>query len=96
MRNGRDFAAQSDPGRNPQFGRTWSDDPLALPVFKNLDREIGPQAVEDAGRRAIGDWLDRASKGHGTAAARAFSEADAIRRKLGLAWEDLINQRSAA
>ncbi len=27
MRNGRDFAAQSDPGRNPQFGRTWTEPP---------------------------------------------------------------------
>ena len=96
MRNGRDLAAQSDPGRNPHFGRTWSDDPLGLPGFRHLDREIGPQAVDDAGRRAIGDWLDRASDAHGAMAARAFSEADAIRRKLGLAWGDLIGQRSAA
>ncbi len=96
MRNGRDYAAQSDPGRNSNFSRTWDDDPLALPGFRHLDREIGPQAVEAVGRRAIGDWLDRASDGHGAVAARAFQQADAIRRRLGLAWEDLIENRRAA
>ena len=90
------YAAQSDPGRNPNFSRTWGDDPLGLPGFRHLEREIGPQAVEDVGRRAIGDWLDRASEGHGAVAAEAFRQADSIRRKLGLAWDDLIDGRRAA
>ena len=90
------YAAQSDPGRNRNFSRTWGDNPLELPEFRHLDREIGPQAVEDLGRRAIGDWLNRASEGHGVVAAEAFRQADLIRRKLGLAWDDLLDGRRAA
>ena len=90
------YAAQSDPGHNPNFSRTWNDNPLALPGFRHLDREIGPQAAEDVGRRAIGNWLDRASEGHGAVAANAFNQADRIRKKLGLGWNDLIEQGDVA
>ncbi len=96
MRTGRDHAAQADPTRNPNFSRTWDDNPLALPGFRHLDREIGLQAVEDVGRRAIYAWLNKASDGHGAAAAQAFRQADAIRRSLGLEWADLSGQRTAA
>ena len=96
MKGGRDFAAQSDPGRNPHFSRTWGNDPLRLPGFRHLGRELAPEAVEALGRRAIGHWLDKASDSHGNVAARAFQQADKIRRKLGLAWEDLIDQRIVA
>ncbi len=84
------YAAQSDPGRNPNFSRPWTDDPLTLPGFRHLDREIGPQAAGDVGRRAISGWLGKASKSHGAVAAGAFKQADRIRKKLGLAWGDLI------
>ena len=90
------YAAQSDPGRNPNFSRTWSDGPLTLPGFDHLDREIGPQAVEELSRKTIGAWLNKASNGRGAVATNAFRQADLIRRKMGLAWEDLIDQRSAA
>ena len=90
------FATERDPGRNKHFGRRWSDDPLRLPDFQHLDRELDPQVVEDVARRAIGRWLDRASGTRGTPAAEAFREADAIRARLGLEWEDLIGQRAAA
>ncbi len=46
MKNGRDYAAQADPSRNPNFGRNWSDDPLRLPGFK----AIGEIAAEIVGR----------------------------------------------
>ncbi len=92
----RDHAAERDPGRNANFSRRWVDDPLRLPDFQHLGREVAPQVVEDVGRRAIGDWLDRASEGHGAVAANAFRQADSIRRKLGLAWNDLIHERRAA
>ena len=94
--NGRNLATERDPGRNPYFQRRWTDDPLALPDLQHLGREVAPQVVEDVGRRAIGQWLDRASKAHGAVAAEAFRQADSIRRKMGLAWEDLIQERSAA
>ena len=92
----RNHAAERDPDRNASFSRRWVDDPLQLPDLGNLGREVVPQVVEDAGRRAIGRWLDKASGTHGAVAAEAFRQADAIRRKLALAWEDLIEQRSAA
>ena len=96
MRNGRNYPLQGDPSRNPHFQRRWVDDPLGLPGFLHLDREIAPKVVESTGRRAIARWLDQAAQAQGTAATKAFNEADAIRQKMGLAWEDLIEQRSAA
>ena len=92
----RDHAAERDPARNASFSRRWADDPLRLPDFQHLGREVAPRVVEDVGRRAIGHWLDRASETHGAAAAEAFRQADSIGRKLGLAWEDLIQERRAA
>ncbi len=92
----RDHAVMADPSRNPQFQRRWVDDPLGLPDFQHLGREIMPKMVDEIGRRAIARWLDQAAQAQGATATKAFSEADAIRRKMGLAWEDLIGQRSAA
>ena len=92
----RDHAVERDPGRNANFSRRWVDDPLQLPDFQHLGREVAPKVVEDVGRRAIGRWLDRASGTHGATAAAAFREADAIRERLGLEWGDLIGQRAAA
>ena len=92
----RDFLAERDPSRNSQFQRRWVDDPLRLPDFQHLGREVAPQVVEDAGRRAIGRWLDKASGTHGTVAAEAFRQADDIRQRLGLEWGELIHERRAA
>ena len=92
----RDHAAERDPGRNANFSRRWVDDPLRLPDFQHLGREVAPQVVEDVGRRAIAHWLDKAGQTRGQESSRAFQHADAIRRRLGLAWTDLIEQRSAA
>ena len=94
--NGRNLATERDPGRNPYFQRCWVDDPLQLPDLQHLDREVAPRVVEDVGRRAIGRWLDKASRTHGAPAAKAFREADSIRQSLGLEWGDLIDERSAA
>ena len=92
----RNFATETDPGRNGNFKRKWSDDPLRLPDFEHLGREVVPRVLEDVGRRAIGCWLAKASGTHGAVAAEAFRQADSIRRKLGLAWDDLIDGRRAA
>ena len=92
----RNHVAERDPGRNPYFSRHWTDDPLALPDLRHLDHEVAPQVVEDVGRRAIGRWLDKASRTHGTVAAEAFRKANSIRLKMGLEWEDLVGQRAAA
>ena len=96
MKNGRNYPLQGDPSRNPHFQRRWVDDPLGLPGFQHLDREIMPKVLKETGRRAIARWLDLAAHSHGASAARAFKEADAIRQKMGLAWGDLLDHRSAA
>ena len=92
----RNFATETDPDRNGNFRRKWVDNPLALRDFRDFDREIAPRVVEDVGRRAIGRWLDRASSSHGAQAAECFKQADSIRRKLRMGWEDLIDGRRAA
>ena len=92
----RDFLAERDPSRNPQFQRRWADDPLRLPDFQHLGREVAPRVVADVARRAIGHWLDKASGAPSRQAAEAFRQADAIRQRMGLAWEDLIDRRRAA
>ncbi len=91
----RNHAAERDPSRNANFSRQWADDPLQLPDFQHLG-EVAPQVVEDVGRRAIARWLDTAAQAQGATASKAFRQADDIRRRLGLAWTDLIDQRSAA
>ncbi len=92
----RDHAAERDPGRNANFSRRWVDDPLRLPDFQHLGREVAPQVVEDVGRRAIAHWLDKAGQTRGQESTRAFQEADHIRRQLGLAWGELIDAQRAA
>ncbi len=92
----RDFLAERDPSRNSQFQRRWVDDPLQLPDLQHLGCEVAPKVVEDVGRRAIARWLDTAAQAQGATASKAFRQADNIRRRLGLAWTDLIDQRSAA
>ena len=92
----RNHAAERDPGCNANFSRRWADDPLRLPDFQHLGREVAPRIVEDAGRRAIGRWLDQAAQTHGPKAFEAFKEADSIRQRLGLAWGELIHKRRAA
>ncbi len=87
----RDFLAERDPSRNLQFQRHWADDPLSLPDFQHLSREVAPHVVESAARRAIACWLDRAAQTQDGDATEAFQQANAIRQKLGLEWHDLIN-----
>ncbi len=96
MKNGRNYPLQGDPSHNPQFQRRWVDDPLDLPDFQHLDREVTPKVFEDVGRRAIARWLNRAAQMQGRKAFEAFKQADSIRERLGLAWNDLIRERRAA
>ena len=96
MKNGLNFAGQSNPSRNARFSRPWADDPLDLQGFQHLGREVIPQVVENVGRRAVVSWLRKASEAHGATAAEAFKQANAIRLKMGLEWGDLIGQRAAA
>ncbi len=92
----RDFLAECDPDANPHFRRRWEDAPLGLPEFQYLGREIAPRVAEDAARRAIARWLDKAAQTQGRKAFEAFKEADSIRRKMGLAWGEMIDAPRAA
>ncbi len=92
----RDFLAERDPSHNAQFQRRWVDDPLRLPDFQHLGREVAPRVAEGAGRRAIARWLDTAAQAQGAAASKAFEQADAIRQRLGLDWSELIDAPRAA
>ena len=92
----RDFCKFSDPTFNPAFRRPWADDPLDERGLQHLGREVAPRVAEGAGQRAVARWLDTAAQAQGAAASKAFEQADAIRRRFGLDWTDLIGQRSAA
>ena len=92
----RDFLAERDTSRNPQFQRRWVDDPLGLPGFQHLGREVMPKVLEDVARKAISYWLTAAGEGTGHRAATAFRQADSIRRKLNLDWADLIETPKSA
>ena len=92
----RDYSKFSDPNFNSAFRRRWSDDPLDERGLRHLGREVVPRVLGDVARRAIAGWLDKAAQTHDGKTAEAFRQADHIRRKLGLAWEDLIDHRRAA
>ena len=88
MRNGRDFASQSDPSRNPHFGCRWTE-----------PRHVGKVAMtmaEDIGRQTISHHLAQAADLEGPEAEAAFEIADSIRASMGLTWAEVIGLRSAA
>ncbi len=77
----KNYAAQSDPTRIPNFSRTWGDDPLGLPGFRHFDREIDPQAVKDVGRRHRADFARQATIAEfGWRHARMLDQADFVDR----------------
>ena len=86
----------SDPSHNPNFRRRWHDEPLDERGIQHLGREVMPKVLEETGRRAIARWLDQAAQTQGRRAFEAFRHANNIRQRLGLAWTDLIDHRSAA
>ena len=65
--------------------------PTAPPPWRAVGQALAGVTAA-AGRIAIARLLQRASNGD----AKAFREADVIRRRLGLEWADLIEERKAA
>ncbi len=55
--------------------------------------EIVDGVVHRIGRRAISFHLSRAAASGGCNALASFREADAIRRQLGLSWEQAFTDR---
>ena len=88
MRPGRDFASMSNPSRNGQFSRRWSEP-------QHIGR-IAKAKAEDIGRQAITRHLAQAADLDGAEAEAAFETADNIRASLGLTWAEVIGFRSAA
>ena len=87
MRVGRDYAAMSDPDRNPMFRRTW-----------NEPRQIGDIAEEitrTAAMKAITRLLGLVGEATGEDRETSFAAADKIRETAGLSWSDVIGRRAA-
>ena len=88
MRGGRDFASMSNPSRNGQFSRRWTE-----PQHVG---EVAQAVADDIGRQAISHHLAQAAKLEGPEAEAAFEIADSIRASMGLTWAEVIGFRSAA
>ena len=59
--------------------------PTAPPPWRSIG-EVAAELIEEAGRAAIAQCLERASEGDRD----AFQQADQIRQRLGLTWDDLL------
>ena len=91
MMGGRDYAAMSDPGRNRNFTRRWSEP--ANPV-----QSIGTICAgieNEVARQAIRHWLRQAATLDGNARQIAFDTANDIRRASGLDWGVLLGRNAA-
>ncbi len=88
MRGGRDFASMSNPSRNGQFSRRWTEPQHVGPIAK--------AQAEDIGRQAITHHLAQAADLEGPEAEAALEIADNIRASMGLTWAEIIGFRSAA
>ncbi len=88
MRGTRNFASMSNPSRNGQFSRRWTEPQQVGPIAK--------AKAEDTGRQAITRHLAQAADLDGAEAEAAFEIADNIRASMGLTWAEVIGFRSAA
>ncbi len=88
MKGARNFAGMSDPARNSQFGRRWTE-PRRV-------GEIAELLAEDIGRQAISHHLAQAANLEGSEAEVAFEIADNIRTSMGLTWVEVVGFRRAA
>ena len=81
----RDYAAMSDPARNTQFNRTWTEPSREglRPVGK-----VATSAVNNTAARAVARWLQRADQLDGQDRFVCLQTADAIMQTAGLQWAD--------
>ena len=90
----KNYAALSDPGRNPQFRRRWSE-PTQVDGFQAIGK-VAATVVEDTGRQAIAHHLTQAAALEGQEAKVASEIADSIRSMMGLTWNEVVARRVAA
>ena len=88
-----DYSAMSDPARNPQFQRRWSEPPQEGP---RLLGEIVAEVVEEIDRQAVAYWLSQAANLEGEEARKAFKTADEIRGSMGLSWNAIMGLKEVA
>ncbi len=88
MRSTRDFASMSNPSRNGQFSRRWTELQHVGPIAK--------AKADDLGRQAISHQLAQAAELEGPEAEVAFEIANNIRASMGVTWAEVIGFRSAA
>ncbi len=87
MKAGVDFAAMSDPARNPMFRRTW-----------NEPRQIGAiaeQVTRGTALKSITRLLRLISETSGSDREELFEAADEIRQASGLAWDEILGKKAA-
>ena len=84
----RNYAAQSDPTRNPGFRRLWQE-----PVHIGKAAE---QVVNLTARRSIKHWLHKAQNLDGDERETAFTVADDIREASSLEWGDVLDHQQVA
>lgn len=85
---GRDYAAMTDPARNPHFSRRWGE-PTHI-------HKIAKVVVDRVARQAIRHWLHQAESLDGANRVQAFNTADDIRRGSGLTWDDILDVQRVA
>ncbi len=90
----RDYAAQADPARNPNFIRRWSEKPShdrgMMPVGEVANRVVNNMAI-----RAVAHWLQQADQLDGEDRAVCLKTADAIMQTAGLRWVDFVPRIAA-
>ena len=89
----KNYAALSDPGRNPQFRRRWSE-PLQVDGFRSIG-EVAAAVVEDVAYRGARHWLEQADHLKGEERTTCLETADAILRAAGLRWADFLPRKAA-
>jgi hypothetical protein len=90
----RNYAAQSDPARNPHFSRRWAEPPRA-DNFKSIG-QVTDKVVDDTAKRAIAHWLQQAAALDGEEAQAALEVADSIRAMMACSWDELMGLGRAA
>ncbi len=89
----RNFSKLSDPNHNFAFRRSWHDEPQRAGGLQHLGREVAPKVLEGVARKMMARWLETAAQTHNGEAAKAFQEAENIRRTLGIEWTELLDQQ---
>ena len=89
----RNFSKSSDPNHNFAFRRSWHDEPQRAGGLQHLGREVAPKVLEGVARKMMARWLETAAQTHNGEAAKAFQEAENIRRNLGIEWAELLVQQ---